>query len=392
MPSEPHESPIGAGVAGARIVVMSRCARTLFTFRRTLIHALIDRGAQLQTLGAAGEGFEARLESEGIPFRSVPVARRGISPLADLALLVRLVRIFRRERLQLLHAFTIKPAIFGTLAAAWAGVPIRIVTITGLGYAFTTAPAPLRFLVELLYRVALRRAHVVFFQNADDRELFIGRGLVEPSRTQLVSGSGVDLERFAVRPLPRGADGVVTVLMIARLLREKGVLEYLEAARTLKQIEPRVRLRLLGGTDPRNPSSLDPQQLRELRASPDLTCIEEVDDVRPHIESADIVVLPSYREGLPRALLEAAAMGRPLVATAVAGCRDVVEDGLNGYLVPVADAQALAMAVAKLASDPQRMATMGRHSRRRAEQRFDERLVIHRTLKTYEELLRSKVG
>jgi glycosyltransferase involved in cell wall biosynthesis len=273
------------------------------------------------------------------------------------------------------------------MAAAIAGVPVRIVTITGLGYAFTSAGSLMRTLIEMLYRSALKRAHVVFFQNAEDRQIFIDRRLVSLDKARLVAGSGVDVQRFAPVPLPCATGKPPTFLMIARLLRDKGVLEYLQAAAVVRARHPGARFWLLGGEDARNPSRLDPDQLRAIRESPDIKLLEERADVRPVIAEADVMVLPSYREGLPRSLLEGGAMGRALIATDVSGCRDVVIPGENGLLVERGSAESLAKAMIRLADEPGAIGVMGARAHDFVALRFDERNVIVNTLDTYRELM-----
>lgn len=376
-------SPQANGFVGARVFVVSRCAQTLHRFRAALMGALGARGARVQGLGAAGEGYEDRLRDAGLDFRHVDVSLRGVDPLADVRLYFQLLRIFREEKPAVVHAFTIKPAIYATLAAARAGVPARVVTITGLGHAFTTARAPVRFIVEFLYRRALARATHVFFQNDDDRRLFIDRGLVDAAKVRMVPGSGVDLVKFAVRPLPCAAGGPPSFLMIGRLLVEKGVREFAAAVREVRARFPSARFALIGGSDSRNPSALPEGELAALRSEGGIEWIGEVADVRPYIEAADVVVLPSYREGLPRALLEAAAMGRALIATDAPGCRDVVRDGINGYLVPVADSHALAAAMLRYLDDPALVGAHGAQARKIAEQGFDEGVVISRFITAY---------
>jgi glycosyltransferase involved in cell wall biosynthesis len=378
-----------AELKGKRVCIVSRCARTLYNFRRHLIDDIARAGASVTALGAAGDGFEARLREHGVAFEHIPVAQRSIDPIADLRLVRHLVARFRVERPHVVHMFTIKPAIFGTLAAWVARVPVRIVTITGVGHAFTTAGFAVRTIVSMLYRVALSKAHVVCFQNADDRELFVSLGLVRKERTQLVPGSGIDLERFRPRPLPHAAGGAPHFLMIGRVLKEKGVAEFAAAAAIVKAKHPQATFTLLGGVDARNPSTLSSAELEALRRSSALQWIDDVADVRPYIEAADVVVLPSYREGLPRALLEGAAMARALVATDVPGCRDLVLEGQTGHLAEVGNAQSLAGAMQKLCDDPQAIAPMGRAARSLVESRFDLRLVNRMSLETYAGNLRT---
>jgi glycosyltransferase involved in cell wall biosynthesis len=371
------------------VAVVSRCAWTLYNFRRSLMRRVAERGGRAVAMGSGGDGFDTRLLAEGFEFQVAPVSLRGVDPVADVRLLLHLVRAFRRLRPDVVHCFTIKPAIYGILAAAIARVPVRIVTITGLGHAFTTGHGFVRFLVERLYRVALARAHVVFFQNEDDRELFLARGLVEADRTRLVAGSGIDLERFRPSPLPIVSGALPTFLMIARLLREKGVNEYLQAAAEVKRRHPQVRFLLAGGADPRNPSSLGEADIAALKRSGSVEWVGEVDDVRPVIAQADVVVLPSYREGMPRALLEAAAMGRALIGTDVPGCRGIVRDGLTGQLIPARDAGALARAMERFIQNSGEIGTMGANARRVAVEQFDEKVVLDTSLMAYEEQSRA---
>jgi glycosyltransferase involved in cell wall biosynthesis len=245
----------------------------------------------------------------------------------------------------------------------------------------------MRTVIELLYRVALKRAHVVFFQNSEDRRIFLDRRLVSSDKARLIAGSGVDVERFSPVPLPATQGHPPTFLMIGRLLRDKGVLEYQAAAARLRAQHPQARCWLLGGEDARNPSKLGADELRALRASPDITLLEERDDVRPVIAEADVVVLPSYREGLPRSLLEGGAMGRALIATDVSGCRDVVVPEKNGLLVERGNAESLAQAMMRLAGHPGTIAAFGARAREFVVERFDERKVIVNTLTTYRELM-----
>lgn len=368
---------------GRRILVISRCARTLYIFRRSLIADAAKAGAEVIALGAGGDGFEEHLERSGVRFEPIPIAMRSIDLFADIRLMICLVRKFRQSRPDVVHSFTVKPAIFATLAAWLAGVPRRVVTITGLGHAFTTAGLPVRSAVKMLYRVALSRAHVVFFQNRDDRDFFVGQGVVRASIARLIPGSGVDVDKFAPCPLPCAGGAAPQFLMIARLLREKGVREYIGAAHLVKTNHPRAAFTLLGGTDPRNPSALPQEEIAGLQTSGEVEWVDEVTDVRPFIAAADVVVLPSYREGLPRTLLEGAAMGRALIATDAPGCREIVIPGETGYLVRVGDPSTLAQAMARLCESPHEIAALGRRARHLVETCYDQRLVNQACLHSY---------
>lgn len=347
----------------ARILVFANTAWNLLNFRRRLIVSLVEAGHEVI---AAAPPDPAMEPLAALGCRTVPVAidPRGTSPLRDLALLARVVRLLRDERPDVALTYTIKPNIYGAIAARLCGVPV-VATVTGLGTAFLADSVATR-VVKPLYRLAFASPRTVFFQNADDRDLFVQAHLVAPQKCALVPGSGVDLARFCPAPLPQGR--ATTFLFIGRLLAEKGIGEFLEAARLVRARHPDVRFALLG-------SAPDGTRLGD-----GVTYLGTTDDVRPFIADADAIVLPSYREGTSRALLEAAAMARPLLASDVPGCREAVDDGRNGFLFEAASGPALAQACETfLALPEERRAELGRHSRRIAEQRFDERIVVERT-------------
>jgi glycosyltransferase involved in cell wall biosynthesis len=366
-----------------KTLIVSRCAWTLHNFRLPILAALVARGHEAVGAGADGDGYERLIRAAGFRFEPIPVDKKGVNPLADLRLIAALVKLYRAERPDVVHHFTIKPVIFGAFAAQRARVPRVVATITGLGYAFTSGRnGMIRRIVETLYRAALRRTDTVFFQNSDDLALFVDRKLVDQKKCVLVPGSGVDLTRFV--PSQRSDNSSPYILMIARLLRDKGIIEFVEALRLLHKRGIKVHATLLGGIDARNPTAVSPEEVRAWEEEKILTWIDHVEDVRPHIAKADIVVLPSYREGVPRSLLEAAAMGKALIATDVPGCREIVTNRVNGLLVPAQNAEALADAMQLLVLDPDLRAEMGRASRQKVENEFDEKIVIERTLLVYE--------
>jgi glycosyltransferase involved in cell wall biosynthesis len=371
------------------IFLVSRCAWTLYNFRAGLMRLLKSQGVTVIGGGAAGDGFEPKVEALGVPFIPLPVDKKGIHPRADVALLRALYHWYHHEKPDIVHHFTIKPVIYGSIAARLAGVPRIVNTVTGLGYVFMAHRSWLRHLAEWQYRVALACAHVTFFQNRDDLELFHMRRLVKPQKTVLVPGSGVDCSLFT----PTCADTLtspakpLTFLMVARLLRDKGIYEFVQAASMVQRDFPYVQFQLLGGRDERNPTVVSQAELDQWQTAGLVTWLGEVADVRPIIAQADVVVLPSYREGTPRALLEAAAMGKPLITTDTVGCREVVEEGVNGLLVPVKDATALAQAMVRLLNDSAMRERMGQAGREKMEREFDEQIVLDKILKTYEGLL-----
>jgi glycosyltransferase involved in cell wall biosynthesis len=380
MQTEKHSLP-------QKILLVSRCAWTLYNFRAGLMRVLKARGATVLGGGAEGDGFEQKIVALGVPFMPLPVDKKGINPRADVQLLWSLYRWYRREKPDIVHHFTIKPVIYGSIAARLAGVPRIVSTITGLGFVFMEEDVVwLRRLVESQYRFALALTHFTFFLNQEDRCFFLDRRLVRPWKTGLLPGEGVDCSFFTpCAHVPAGAAKPLTFLMVARLLRDKGVYEFVEAAGIVKRDFPQVQFQLLGGRDERNPTVVEQRDLDRWHAAGLISWLGEVADVRPSIAQADVVVLPSYREGIPRTLLEGAAMGKPLITTDTTGCREVVEDGINGLLVPVKDAPALARAMVRMLSDPAMRERMGKAGRAKMEREFDEQIVLDKILKTYTE-------
>lgn len=331
-----------------------------------MIERLIAEGYSVMA-AAAPDGNEARLASIGADFRPLPIDAAGRSTLSDLRLLASLVQLLREVRPSALLTFTVKPNIYGALAARVTGTPV-VATVTGLGSAFL-AGGPLELLVANLYRVAFRRARAVLFQNPADRDQFIERGLVAADQARLVAGSGIDLAQF--RPMPPPSNERYTFLLVGRLLLDKGVAEYAAAARMLRDEGCDAVFRIVGERWPDNPSAVPAWQLERWIDDDLIEHGPPVDDIRPEISAADCIVLPSYREGIPRSLLEGMAMARPLVASDVPGCRDVVESGVNGLLCAPRSAADLARALRIMLSlPPSERRTMGERGRAIAEARF----------------------
>jgi glycosyltransferase involved in cell wall biosynthesis len=377
------QRPPSPGRAG--VVIASKCAWSLYNFRRNLIGAAGAGGESVIALGCPVDDYGERLTGQGFVFAPIPVSPRHVAPLEDVKLLAAFYRRFRRLKPRVAHMFTIRPVIYGTLAASLAGVPVRICTITGLGHAFDPAGNRIvRALVEALYRLALGRAHTVFFQNQDDRDLFVGRGLVRTGKTRVVGGSGVDLSHFPFLPLRPGLPERPTrFLMVSRVLKSKGVMEFVEAAERLAASGAAAEFRLVGGYDHTAPSGLTDADMARLERSP-VRWPGPTDDVRIELAEADVVVLPSYyREGTPRALLEAMATGRPIITANTPGCRDLVRPGVTGECVPPRDSHALAEAMARMVGDVARLQAMGQAARAFVAEHYDEATVIETTLAAY---------
>ena len=358
----------------ARLVVISaNSSWNIVNFRGALIQSLRHKGYEVLA-AAPRDGHSARLASFGASFIEVKMNSAGSSVGEDLRLLWEYIKLFRRLKPSVYLGFTVKPNIYGSMAAQAVGAKI-INNISGLGTAFIKQGF-LTKLVSQLYHFSLRNSSTVFFQNGDDMKLFVDKGLVRPEQVDLLPGSGVDLQWFKPRQTVR-APGPFRFLLVGRLLWDKGVGEYIEAARIVRKGHAEVCFQLLGPIGSINRTAVPSSDVERWRTEKLIEYLGESDDVRAAMEHADCIVLPSYREGLPRALLEGSAIGKPLIATDVPGCRDVVVDGETGYLCAVRSADSLAAAMVKMieTSPPERL-EMGRRGRRKVEEEFCETLVI----------------
>lgn len=373
----------------ALVVLFANTEWYLFNFRHSLAVALREAGHELLLISPPGP-YGERLRALGFRWEPLPMQRRSLNPLREVRLLWHLWRLFRREQPVLVHGFTIKCAVYGSLAARLAGVPARINAVAGMGYVFTSDDRTARLLrpvVRGLLKLALggRDARLIL-QNPDDVAMFERAALVKADRVRLIAGSGVDCARFAARAGPRGDAGSPRVLLAARMLWDKGIAEFVEAARQLRAQGRAIDFLLAGDPDPGNPAAVPEAKLRGWVEEGLLQWLGHVEDMPALFASVDILVLPSYREGLPKGLIEAAACALPLVTTDVPGCREVVTDGVDGLLVPVRDARALARAIARLLDDADLARALGHAARGKALRQFDERIVIESTLAVYSEL------
>jgi glycosyltransferase involved in cell wall biosynthesis len=372
------------------VVLSINTSWNLLHFRSNLIIRLQRDGFQVVALSPIDAHVEA-LQALGVRHIAIDIDSMGLSPARDVMLALRYWRILRRLRPIMFLGWTIKPNVYGSLAAHALGIPV-INNISGLGTAFIKVGLVTR-IVRQLYRTALARSATVFFQNRHDRDLFVAQRLVRESRTALLPGSGIDLaqfvpeqfvpEQFLHDPASEAPNKAATpvFLMVARLLRDKGVVEFADAARIVRETRPDVRFELLGFLDVQNRTAIDRDTVEGWEREGVLQYLGEADDVRPYLARATAVVLPSYREGMPRSLLEAAAMGRPLIATDVPGCTEIARAGENAFLCAPRDARSLAdamLALLDLTADAR--AAMGRRSREIAEREFDVLVVEARYL------------
>lgn len=357
-----------------KIVLAANDGWNIVNYRAGLIRALQDGGYDLVVL-ASERGQGDAIRALGVEFWPVRMRPRGKSPVSDLLLLTRYWRRLGAIRPAAFLGFTAKPNIYGSLAASLRGIPV-INNISGLGSAFMR-PGFLRAVVERLYRLALRRSATVFFQNRDDLDLFVKRGIVSAEQAALLPGSGVDLAHFT--PMPKEADGGVTFLLAARLLWDKGVGEFVEAAGRLRKSRPEIRCQILGIVESKSSAAVPRSKLQDWESEGVIDYLGSTDDVRTALRTADCVVLPSYyREGVPRVLLEASAMGIPVITTDMPGCREAVEDGVTGFLCEPRSVGSLAGAMERMSQMTQdQRAAMGSAARAKMEAEFREE-VVHR--------------
>ena len=359
----------------ARIALSTNTSWNVVNFRANLIGALEADGHQVVALAPYDES-SSRLEAEICKLIQITIDNKGTNPVLDTKLLASYRRHLKVLNPDIYFSYTIKPNIYGSLAAHSLGIPV-VNNVSGLGTAFLDR-GPLRLLAEGLYRFAFRWSQRVFFQNACDRALFVQRRIVDESRAGLLPGSGVDLTHFVPYAMPQRASGEPLIaLLIGRVLYDKGVGEYVAAAKLLRSEGITARFQILGFMDAKNRTAVDQEAMNKWVSDGTIEYLGASSDVRPHIAAADCVVLPSYREGTSRSLLEAAAMARPLVATDVPGCREAVDDGENGILCRARDSKDLARALRLILNmSPEQRLKMGQAGRRKMASQFDEKLVI----------------
>ncbi len=374
-----------------KILLFANTDWYLYNFRRSLASALREAGHQLLLVSPPGP-YGAKLQALGFRWQAAPMHRRSLNPWRELRLIQWLRGLMQTEQIDLVHCFTIKCVVYGALAARLAGVPARVIAVAGMGYVFTSNDLKARILrpmVRSLMRTAIGGKNTLLvLQNPDDVRLFLQARLATPDQIRLIPGSGVNCSSFVPKPdHSANASRSLRVLLPARLLWDKGVAEYVQAARQLLAEHCTIDFLLAGDPDPGNPAAVPQATLDEWVAQGVVQWLGHVDDMPALFNSVDVVVLPSYREGLPKGLIEAAAAGKALVTTDVPGCREVVDHEQNGLLVPARDSRALAQAIARLINEPELRKRLGQAARTKALQSFDEKIVIERTLVVYQELL-----
>lgn len=368
-----------------KILVISSYSKSLVNFRGEMLRSFIKEDYKVW---AAGPDYNSdtsdTLSNMGIQYMTYYLQRTGTSLFNDIKSYHSLKNLINQVEPDLVLSYTIKPVIYGSLAAKRSKITKIYSMITGLGNAFNNSSSIkarlLSYLTEVLYKIALKNIDGVIFQNLDDKDVFIQKGIIDKKQSYRIHGSGVNLNEF---PLSKPKVKPVTFLFIGRLLKEKGINDFIEAAKIIKGIYPKTRFVVVGGVDS-NPTSYTVEDFKNLEKSGLIEFVGGVDDVRPYLENASVFVLPSYYgEGTPRTALESMSMGKPLIMTDSVGCRETVKDGKNGFLVPIKSPDEIAKAMEKFVKEPKLIAQMGAESRRFAEEVYDVRKVneeIHQIL------------
>jgi glycosyltransferase involved in cell wall biosynthesis len=378
------QSPSESQLLRSRFLLIGSLDEYILRFRRELILSLQTAGYEVHVACPGlteGSAVHTELSALGFIPHDIPLSRTGMNPLSDLWLVFALYRLMRNLRPARVLGYAIKPVIYGSIAAWFARVPHRYALVPGLGYAFneSNAGSTTQRLIHALYRVGLKCTCGVIFQNPDDLALFRLLGILGlRQKSFLVNGSGVNLPRYALAPLPPPT-APVRFLLIARLLKSKGIREYAYAASIVKQRMPAAQFDIVGWFD-KGPDALSQQELTQWVKDGTVNFLGKLVDVRPAISACLVYVLPSYREGTPRSVLEAMSMGRAIISTDTPGCRQTVREGINGYLVPVGDGKTLAEAMLRFITNPELAAQMAAESRKMAEEIFDVNKVTHAML------------
>ncbi len=355
-----------------KIVILAGYTPSLVNFR---LHLLLEFKKRNFTVIACApqrnEMVEKILKKHNIFFYQVPLHQTSLNPFNDFLFVIKFLTFLKKNKPDIFFAYTIKPVIFGSIAAKFAGIPQIFSFITGLGYTFEERTIKQKIIGKLskfLYSIALKTNQTIFFQNSDDVALFEEKKIItERTQIKITNGSGVDLDHFQFDPNPPTKP---VFLLIARILKSKGILEYIEAAKIVKQKYPQAEFHLVGYFYD-SPDAIDKRMIDQAHNERIIIYKGETNDVRPFIKNCSVYVLPSYREGTPRTVLEAMAVGRPIITTNVPGCKETVQDGVNGFLVKVKDANSLAKAMFSFIEEPQLILQMGKHSRTIAEQKYD---------------------
>ncbi len=351
-----------------KFILVSPKNRTAYNFRGDLVKKIVEGGYEVIVTGPNQDNVDKILEL-GARFVEIPMNKNGVNPIKDLSYMNALRKLFKKEKPDVILGYTSKPVIYGSMAGKLAGVKHKVAMVTGAGYAFTAKTKKaeiIKLIISFLYKLGFMCADTVIFQNTDDKEQFINEKLVKASKCQIVNGSGVNMEKFSVTPYPEN----ITFFMLSRVMYSKGIREYLEACEIVKEKYPNVRCMLLGACEGIQ-DSLSQEDLNKYIDRGIIEHFGETDTVADYYKQCSVYVLPSYREGTPRTVLEAMAMGRAVITTDAPGCRETVIDGETGFLVPVMDSKAVADKMIEFIETPELVGAMGNASYEYCKTKFD---------------------
>jgi len=382
---------LGKGILSMKAVLfVANTSWFLYNFRLDIMLHMKDNGYQVYAVAPVDQ-YTEKIKANSIDVIDIKIDRKGKNVINDLFLILGLKRIYQKYQPEIIHHFTIKPSIYGTIAARMAKVPRIANSITGLGHVFIDK-GPIQILVKRLYKSAFNSQSVrVIFENPDDRDVFISNGIIREDQAFLIYGNGVDSAAFSIEnsaiKLPSDIqkdENQIIFSLFARMIWNKGIREFVEAAKIVAKKNANTRFYLFGGIDTGNPTGVPRKWLEEVSHDDRIQWMDQVDDVKPYLKIADVVVLPSaYKEGVPQALIEAASMSKPIITTDVSGCREIVIHNKNGLIVPPKNIQKLAEAMLELAGSVRKRSEMGRAGRKIMLEKFDGKLVIMKTKAVY---------
>ena len=356
-----------------KIIIFSKSNWNIYNFRKGLINKLINNGYEIFIISSE-DSYKNKLIELGCKIYPININNKKINPFFDFFLLFKIYNLYKKINPSIVLHFNIKPVIYGSFVASLLNIK-HINMITGLGTAFISKKL-IKQIVKFLYYISMKKSNLVFFQNLDDKDLFIKNKLIKNENTKLIPGSGIDLKYYDYKPYPK-SDNII-FLLISRILWDKGIKEFIEAAKLLNSKYDNLTFQLLGPTEKGISSEISLQQIKIWEDNKIISYAGFKNDVRPYIEKSHCVVLPSYREGTPKSLLEGSSMGRPIIATNTTGCREVINDGINGYLCENKDYISLANTMEKFMKlSLEEKIKMGKQGRRKVEKEFDEKIVIN---------------
>ncbi len=358
-----------------KILFVSRCAWTLYNFRKDIMLFFKNKGFKVYALGGKEGNYEDKLKKIGIDYIKIPTSQKSINFISDIKLFISLIILYKRLKPDIIFHYTIKPLIYGNIAAFLVKFKNTYNFITGLGYVFISAKKFLRWTIQTLYKISLFNCEKILFYNEQDLSFFLRNQIGDPTRFSIIPGSGVDMQTFS--PGKKNGENGITVGMISRFLAEKGVWEFVENAKSLKEHIKNIRFMMIGGRDPRNPSTVSEEDVKNWKKI-GIEVYDRTDNVSEFLKKIDILIHPTYREGFSRILLEAMASEVPIITTNVPGCKDVIDNGYQGFLVPLKHLDMLQKKTKILIFSPKLRKKMGKRGREKVEKRFKNTIIFEK--------------